>query len=104
MNVAIERSDVDFMKKQVSISFKHQTISLRSVAELLTSLGYEPQISKSDVIKETKYPIERKLLTQVGVTGFCAGNISLFSFPNYLGLEDPTFKNLFGYLNIILAT
>ena len=103
INTSIERSDVDFLKKQVSISFQHQTISLRSVAELLTSLGYEPLISQGDVIKEKKYPIERQLLTRLGVAGFCAGNIMLFSFPEYLGLEDVTYKHLFGYLNIFLA-
>lgn len=104
LNTAIERSNVDFLKKQVSITFQQQTISLRQVAELLTSLGYEPLISQRDVIKEKQYPIERKLLTQLGVAGFCAGNIMLFSFPEYLGLQDATYKHLFGYLNIVLAT
>jgi Cu+-exporting ATPase len=104
LNTAIERSDVDFLKKQVSITFQHQTICLRQVAELLTSLGYEPLISQRDVMKEKQYPIERKLLTQLGVAGFCAGNIMLFSFPEYLGLQDTTYKHLFGYLNIVLAT
>jgi P-type Cu+ transporter len=103
LNPSIERSQVDFLKKQVNVTFKHLTISLRQIAELLTSLGYEPLISQRDVVKQKQYPIERKLLTQLGVAGFCAGNIMLFSFPEYLGLVEENYKSLFGYLNIVLA-
>ena len=103
LNPAIERSQVDFLKKQVSITYNHEDISLRQIAELLTSLGYEPLISHLDTVKQKQYIIERKLLTRLGVAGFCAGNIMLFSFPEYLGLEDNAYKILFGYLNIILA-
>lgn len=103
LNPAIERSQVDFLKKQVSITFHHQDISLRQIAELLTSLGYEPLISQKDVMKQKQPSIERKLLTQLGVAGFCAGNIMLFSFPEYLGIVETNYKSLFGYLNIILA-
>ena len=104
LNPAIERSQVDFLKKQVSITFIHSEISLRQIAELLTSLGYEPLISQQDIVKQKQYPIERKLLTRLGVAGFCAGNIMLFSFPEYLGLNDNIYKSVFGYLNIVLAT
>ncbi|MES2519949.1 MAG: heavy metal translocating P-type ATPase metal-binding domain-containing protein [Bacteroidota bacterium] len=103
LHPAIERSQVDFLKKQVSVTFQHKEISFRQVAELLTSLGYEPMMSLSDVVKEKQKPTYRKLLTQLGVAGFCAGNIMLFSFPEYLGLQDETYKTLFGYLNIVLA-
>jgi P-type Cu+ transporter len=103
LNSAIERSQVDFLKKQVSITYNHKSASLRQIAELLTSLGYEPLISQRDIVKQKQYPIERKLLTKLGVAGFCAGNIMLFSFPEYLGLIEVNYKSLFGYLNIILA-
>jgi P-type Cu+ transporter len=103
LNPAIERSQVDFLKKQVIITFNHHGISLRQIAELLTSLGYEPLISQRDVVKQKQYPIERKLLTRLGVAGFCAGNIMLFSFPEYLGIVESNYKILFGYLNIVLA-
>jgi P-type Cu+ transporter len=104
INLFIERSQVDFLKKQVSISFRNKEISVRHLAELLTSLGYEPLISQQDVLKQKQPSIERKLLTQLGLAGFCAGNIMLFSFPEYLGLVETDYKYLFGYLNIVLAT
>ncbi len=103
LHSAVERSQVDFLKKQIVITFNHHNITFRQVAELLTSLGYEPMISQSDLIKERQKPNNRKLLTQLGVAGFCAGNIMLFSFPEYLGLSEGIYKKLFGYLNIILA-
>ena len=103
LNPAIERSQVDFLKKQVSTTFNHHDISLRQIAELLTSLGYEPLISKRDTVKQKQHIIDRKLLTQLGVAGFCAGNIMLFSFPEYLGIVEDNYKSLFGYLNIVLA-
>ena len=104
LNPGIERSQVDFLKKQVSITFHQQGISLRQIAELLTSLGYEPPITQRDIVKQKQYPIEGKLLTRLGVAGFCAGNIMLFSFPEYLGLVKADYKILFGYINIVLAT
>jgi P-type Cu+ transporter len=44
------------------------------------------------------------LLYRLAVAGFCAGNIMLFSFPEYLGLDDPSFKRWFGLINFLLAT
>ena len=37
------------------------------------------------------------------MAGFAFGNIMLFSFPEYLGLEDPYFRLWFGYLNLVLS-
>ena len=103
LNPAIERSQVDFLKKQVNVTFHQKDTSLRQIAELLTSLGYEPLISQRDVVKQKQPFVERKLLTQLGVAGFCAGNIMIFSFPEYLGIVEANYKSLFGYLNIFLA-
>lgn len=100
---AVRSSKVDFLQKQVVVTFEKKGLSVRELCELLTSLGYEPLISLNDVVKEKQAPSYRKLLTQVAVAGFCSGNIMLFSFPEYLGLQDDTYKHLFGYLNIILA-
>ncbi|MFN8355232.1 MAG: heavy metal translocating P-type ATPase metal-binding domain-containing protein [Spirosomataceae bacterium] len=108
---AIQSSRVDFLKKQVTVVFRSEiheteaipTISLRQLAELMTSVGYEPLISLNDVVKEKQRPSYRPLLTRIAVAGFCAGNIMLFSFPEYLGLDEVKYKHLFGYLNIILA-
>ncbi len=100
----ITQTRVDFLKKQVHLVYDPAQVSLRQVAELLTSLGYEPLISLNDVVKKNARPAYRPLLYRLAVAGFCAGNVMLFSFPEYLGLGDPNFKHLFGILNLLLAT
>jgi len=104
LNPAIRQSRVDFLKKQLHLTFATAELSLRELAELLTSLGYEPLISLSDVVHQQQTPTYRPLLYRLAVAGFCAGNIMLFSFPEYLGLEDPSFRHWFGIINLILAT
>ncbi|GAB3269725.1 heavy metal translocating P-type ATPase metal-binding domain-containing protein [Larkinella harenae] len=104
LHPAIQRSTVDFLKKHVHVSFRQGELSLRQLAELLTSLGYEPLISLNDVVQEGQKPSYKSQLYKLAVAGFCAGNIMLFSFPEYLGLDDPAFQRLFGYLNWALAT
>src|SRR5690606_722428 len=45
LDAGIKSSQVDFMKKQASITFKHQEISLRELVELLVQIGYEPKMT-----------------------------------------------------------
>lgn len=104
LDPAVQQTRVDFLKKQVHVVFNTTQISLRRVVELLTSLGYEPLISLNDVVEKAGKPTYRPLLYRLAVAGFCSGNIMLFSFPEYLGLDDPSFTHLFGLLNLILAT
>ena len=105
MNAAIVHSRIDFLKKQVSITFKHQEISLRKVVELLISVGYEPLISLQDVVKEKQGNANREIVKKIAVAGLCMGNVMLFSFPEYFGLSDfeQSFKTLFGWLNLAFA-
>jgi P-type Cu+ transporter len=103
INGAIERSKVDFLQKTVNVTFSTKEITFRQLVELLSSIGYEPLISQNNNSIKKQQKTDRKLLTQLAVAGFCAGNIMLFSFPEYLGLDDPQYKTLFGYLNILLA-
>ncbi|TAF79677.1 MAG: HAD family hydrolase [Runella slithyformis] len=104
INAGIGQTRVDFLKKQVAVTFNPTVVSLRQVAELMTSVGYEPLIDQNHAAHQDQTPTDRKLLTQLGVAGFCAGNIMLFSFPEYLGLSDSVYQHLFGYLNLVLAT
>ncbi len=97
---------VDFLKKQLSVTFNRNIFSLRQLVELLASLGYEPSLNLNDLESEKKSDNNRKLLYQIGVAGFCFGNIMLISFPEYFGLDNFSqnyFSRLFGYLNMILA-
>ncbi|MBC7745431.1 MAG: heavy metal translocating P-type ATPase metal-binding domain-containing protein [Flavobacterium sp.] len=98
-------SRIDFLKKEVMITFRHAEISLRMLVELLTSISYEPMISLQDVIKQKKNSVNRNLIKKIAVAGFCMGNVMLFSFPEYLGMSvfDQGFKSLFSWLNLAFA-
>ena len=105
-NPAIFQSRIDFLKKQVAISFKNQEISLRKVAETLEAIGYEPLISLQDVIKKHQSDhSERDLITKIAVAGFCFGNVMLLSFPDYFGLSnfEQEFKSFFGWINLAFS-
>lgn len=104
LNAAVVSSRVNFTRKEVAIVFDHQKTSLRSIAELLTSIGYEPYISLQN-LQQAKPRIQRSLIYQLGVAGFCFANIMLMSFPEYLGLEEAekSMQSLFRYFNLILA-
>ncbi len=95
----------DFPQKKVYITYKTNETSLRKIAELLYSLGYEPAISVDDLRENEKPKILKKLYYKIGIAGFCFANIMLFSFPEYLSLGniEQYYKYLFGYLNIILS-
>lgn len=103
----IKQSRVNFLKKEVSVTFSNQELSLRGVVELLTSLGYEPEINLDRTTKTQKKSISRRLIYQVGLAGFAFGNIMLLSLPEYFGLDLESFdafSSWFGYLNLIIAT
>jgi Cu+-exporting ATPase len=103
---AIMQSRIDFLKKQVTITFNNQEISLRGVAEMLVSIGYEPLISLQDVVKKSKSNMsERKLVNKIAVAGFCFGNVMLLSFPDYFGLGDfeKEFGQFFGWMNLAFS-
>jgi len=97
-------SRVNFETKEVSIVFRQGAISLRQVADLLSSTGYEPYISLRDLGSKPRVA-DRRNIIRLGVAGFCFANIMLLSFPEYLGLEgaEPYLRGWFRMLNVALA-
>ena len=105
----IQYSRVNFVRKEVTLTFNAEQISLRKLAELLATLGYAPKIQLEDLkpankSKKLKISAEEKTLYfKIGITGFAFGNIMLLSFPEYLDWVGNDYQNFFGYLNILLA-
>lgn len=95
---------VNFTRKEVEVIFLHGQTSLRRIADLLTAIGYEPYISLND-LKETRPAIDRSMVYQLGVAGFCFGNIMLMSFPEYLGVDasEAGIRGIFRWMNLGLA-
>src|ERR1035441_9286130 len=105
---SIIRSQVNFLKKEVYITYSNPKISLRKVVELLHRIGYEPEINLNDIsnISKTKKHVDRAMLYRIGVAGFCFGNIMMFSFPEYFSLGkyiEVGYHNIFGYINLGLS-
>lgn len=106
LNSGIIHSEINFLQKNLSVKFKNSEISLRQVVELLTAVGYEPQISLNDIENKVKYHSNKSLYYKIGLAGFCFGNIMLLSFPEYLapiGSLEHSFKQFFGLLNLVLG-
>lgn len=106
LNPAIIFSQVNFLQKKLSLKYLNSKTTLKEIAELLDSIGYEPVINLESVEKKKKSDYNKKLYYKIGVAGFAAGNIMLFSFPEYLGLNrhlDNIFGNLFGFLNLLIS-
>lgn len=106
LNGGIVDSRVNFLNKTVRIKFCPENISLRKIAELLSGIGYEPEINSETADTEISKKTARSLYYKIGVAGFCFGNIMLLSFPEYLspgGHIEAEFKFLFGLLNILLS-
>ncbi|MFN3404394.1 MAG: heavy metal translocating P-type ATPase [Cytophagaceae bacterium] len=104
LHKGIIKSQINFLKKEVSITFNINEISLRKLAELLDAISYPPDINLSQLDKKEKKK-DNLIIYKIGVAGFCFGNIMLFSFPEYLGLhkEDGIYLKFFGYLNLLLG-
>ena len=105
LNEGIYSSTVNFLKKEVSLSWSENVLSLRQLAELLSRLGYAPDINL-DNSKDKKKTTDRSFFIHLGVAGFCFGNIMMLSLPEYLdskSLVEESYKQFFGYLNMLLV-
>lgn len=107
LNDGILQGTVNFLKRRLTIVFDTKKTDLRSIVELLTTIGYEPNLKLDQLEEREQVSVPRDLWLKLGVAGFCFGNIMLFSFPEYLNMSVSdsvdTFKVLFGILNILLA-
>jgi Cu+-exporting ATPase len=106
LNKDINSSRVNFLKKELKMSFNHLNLPFRALVELLVSIGYEPEINLDDLSEHKKQKIDRSLIFKLGVAGFCFGNIMLLSLPEYFGLDsirEGQFFQFFGYINLVLS-
>ena len=106
LNPGISRSQVNFLRHEVSIQFDPKIVTLRQLVEQLAKLGYEPQIRLEHFERVERRDPRRSLYLKVGVAGFCFANIMLLSFPDYLNareLEHTLFPLVFRIAMVILA-
>lgn len=104
INPGVISTRVNFARKEIDVVLNPRLCSLRDAAELLTSIGYEPYISLND-LKQKRPSIDKSLVYQLGIAGFCFGNIMLLSFPEYLGVDasEEALRGIFRWINFALA-
>ena len=98
-------ANVNFEQRRCLVTATKE-VPLSFIAQLLDDIGYPPQISISQKLKDAEKAISKTNLLKLAVAGFCFGNIMLFSMPHYFGLavaNDPFFARLFSYLSIVLS-
>jgi len=111
LQAGILESEIDFLRREIAISYRPGEISLRQVVELLAGLGYEPSITLDSGLREEKARQadllqDRGLTQKLGVAGFCFGNVMLFSFPEYLadpGELSEQWRLFFAMMNVLLS-
>ena len=99
------KTEVNFPLRQIAISFETGRVKLSEVVELLTSIGYEPELKLSD-LGNPPLKTPRRLWMQLGIAGFVFGNTMLLSIAGYFGLDafnGPAFKALAGFISLALS-
>lgn len=97
-------SEVNFLKKTATISYDGSVITLSQLASMLHSIGYPPKFGKNDL--KTRKRLTSGFYLQLGVAGFCFGNIMLLTFPEYLNFEKDAvqeFRLFFSYIILALS-
>ena len=106
INKGVILSTVDFNRKEASIIYDPQQLSLSAVASLLDYIGYPPSISHGNATPQKEPNSNRSTLLRIGIAGFCFSNIMMLSFPDYLsttGLEISLLSKTFTIISLILS-
>lgn len=111
LHPGVGRSRVNFVQREVDITFAPEVAKLSEVAALLERLGYAPELTLAELDgqgegKRAAGARGKRLALQIGLAGFAFGNIMLFSLPLYFGMDSlsgPKFRWVFGWLSLVLA-
>lgn len=99
---AVQSCQVNFAKRLATIVFDKDKTTLVELALLLDKIGYAPNFSS---IKERQKQKNYTFLYKLGVAGFAFGSIMLWTFPEYLGIENdnPEFRNFTSILSFLVS-
>lgn len=107
INPGIIRSRLQLAGKYITIYYDKEKTSLRSIVELLTLLGYEPELSMATVQKVEQVNSNKTMYIRLSIAGFAFGNTMLFSLPGYfdegMNLMGSHFSLLFSGLNLLFS-
>ncbi|QIL74671.1 heavy metal translocating P-type ATPase [Hymenobacter sp. HDW8] len=105
LNPGIVEARVQFLRKEITITYLLADTSLKEVIRLLASVGYEPQITLAELGAQP-HRTGRTLYYQLGLAAFAFGNVMLMALPDYFSFVEDLqagFGQFFGYLSLLLA-
>jgi Cu+-exporting ATPase len=82
---AVYSCQVNFAKREASITFDPAQLSLAELALFLDKIGYAPNFGNRN---QTEKKLDKLFMYKLGIAGFAFGSIMLWSFPEYLGMDD----------------
>ena len=106
LDEGVLRAEVNFLKREITISYDHTVRSLKDISVLLSQLGYPPELSLDSLDQTKKHVRKSDIGKKIAVAGFCFGNTMLMSMPEYLDstLQLTTeFKTLFHWISLVLT-
>ena len=97
----VQSCQVNFTKRQATIVIQKE-LAISELSNILDKIGYAPNFGSR---KEHEKKQNNKYLFKLGVAGFAFGSIMLWSFPEYLGLEDTDagYRNFTSYLSFFVS-
>lgn len=107
LHSGVVASQVNFMRKELAVTFQSGSLPLRQLVEMLATIGYEPSLSLRDLKRRSTSDHDRDLLIRLAVAGFAFGNIMLLSLPDYLSMDEGverSFQAVFNVLNLVLGS
>ncbi|WP_139922843.1 heavy metal translocating P-type ATPase metal-binding domain-containing protein [Hymenobacter sp. DG01] len=105
LNPGITASRVNFLRKELTVSYNPTATTLKDVVKLLASVGYEPQITLAELGAQPHHA-GRTLYYQLGLAAFAFGNVMLMAFPDYFSFTEQlqaSFGRFFGWLSVLLS-
>lgn len=93
---------VNFAKREAVICFDSKKLKLSELALFLDKIGYAPNFGNRN---ESEKKIDKQFMYKLGIAGFAFGSIMLWSFPEYLGIEDMNskFRNFTSILSLLVS-
>ena len=94
---------VNFTKREATLTYTTSDgFNLSKLASLLDKIGYAPNFGNRS---ESEKKLDKQFLYKLGIAGFAFGSIMLWSFPEYLGIEDMNRKmrDFTSYLSFIVS-
>lgn len=99
---AVTSTQVAFVRREALITFRKKEMSLSELATFLNKIGYAPNFGNR--LEESK-KFDKIFFYKLGLAGFAFGSIMLWSFPEYLGIEDHDegYRNFTSYLSFAVS-